>query len=348
MWSSLLSTLMLILGPLTVCSSAASVPLEFNQNVESSNAGERSPFDTDLFNEPYADHILFVDPADTKDPMINQHKFELRQGNDTKCNSDVFLLNLVKSSPERYSERQNIRDTWASVKRYRDHRIHTMFIMGSVNNIDKQLNKTIVEEMVKYGDIIQGDFQDHFRKQTYKSMMGLTWVEEKCRNSAFVLMTNDETMVDPFHLVDFLVLQSADKVTSSRLLYCSLLSNIGPERNPAEELFVSKFEYPYVSLPPHCEGFAYVMSRDVISDLLVASETVPHLWLDEVYVTGMLPLKAGLKHADMLPGHGYNMMQKEHLIRDIGKAIFLTASHKSLRSNWNTAWDRILDLYKAN
>jgi len=217
-----------------------------------------------------------------------------------------------------------------------------------VNNIDKQLNKTIVEEMVNYGDIIQGDFQDHFRKQTYKSMMGLVWVEERCRNSAFVLMTNDETMVDPFHLVDFLLLQSADKVTSSRLLYCSLLSNIGPERNPAEELFVSKFEYPYVSLPPHCEGFAYVMSRDVISDLLVASETVPHLWLDEVYVTGMLPLKAGLKHADMLPGHGYNMMQKEHLIRDIGKAIFLTASHKSLRSNWNTAWDRILDLYKAN
>lgn len=287
--------------------------------------------------EDYYDHILLVYPTDVQNPLVNQHMYHFLLDNETVCEEDVFLLALIKSSPERIKERQTIRSTWASVQNYNGQRFVPLFIMGKVNNdtIQRELEK----ESANYGDIIQGAFTEHFRNQTYKSIMALTWMKLNCEHAQFLLITKDNTMVNPYHLVDFLLKQTLGQ--AEELLYCSTLPNSGPVRNPADKLYVSRFEYPYSKLPPHCEGFAYVMSRKVSSRLLQAAETVPFLWLDDVYVTGMLPLKANVKYTDMLPEHGYNLMQDEHLKQDIGKSMFLLANYRSLKSNWDKAWELI-------
>ena len=60
---------------------------------------------------------------------------------------------------------------------------------------------------------------------------------------------------------------------------------------------VSWQEYPFSGeYPPFCQGLAYFMSMDAVTRTYHASKSAHHIWLDDVYITGLLAQKAGIKH----------------------------------------------------
>ncbi|XP_053379747.1 beta-1,3-galactosyltransferase 5-like [Mercenaria mercenaria] len=283
--------------------------------------------------------------SDLQNPLINHQRYSYVINNENICKKDVFVLALVKSKPERYLERKAIRNTWSSVKSHNGANIVTIFIMGKpqITSMNSNLEKELKRENTEFGDIIQGSFTEHIKNQTYKSIMGLSWAKTFCDNAHFILSTNDDTMVDPFHLIDFL--QKQQRIKTDNFLYCSTFFDNGPVRTPGDKSFVTMNEYPFEKYPPHCEDFSFIISNDVLSKLLGATKSVLHFWVDNVYVTGMLAAKAEVNHTDMTEDHGYNLMQSEHLRKDIDNSMFLLAKYRSLRKNWDIAWKIIQDLH---
>ena len=313
--------------------------IESHNNVES----EKKTFmSRDDFQEDYMGFINHATELDLQDPLLNKHKYEFLVENEYACNGDVFLLVLIHSAANKYKERAEIRKTWGTVRDINGAYIVPIFLLArpSASSGNATLPNVLKESRI-YRDIVMADFVDSYKNLTYKNVMGLHWTVTYCNHTKFVLKTDDDTMVDMYHLVRFLIQKSPDGVTEN-FMYCSTFRNQGPVRIPSDKWFVTLKEYPFTKYPPYCEGFAYVMSMDVVSKLYVASKFVPFYWVDDVYVTGFLAAKAGLYQHDMEYGHSYNLMQLEHLSKHVQSSIFLLAKYSELRKNWDRAWNDIL------
>lgn len=289
--------------------------------------------------EDYLGFINHVVGKDLQDPLVHKHKYKFLVHNRYACNGDVFLLILIHSATDKYKERQEIRKTWGSVRDYNGASIILIFLLARPSNMTSL--PEILKESRTYRDIVMGDFIDTYKNLTYKNVMGLHWTIQYCNHTKFVLKSDDDTMVDIYHLVRFLFQKSPDGEIEN-FMYCSTFRNQGPVRRPGDKWFVTLREYPYTKYPPYCEGFAYIMSLDVVLKLYTASISVPYYWIDDVYVTGFLAAKAGIYHHDMESGHAYNLMQSEHLSKDIQSSIFLLAKYSHHRKNWEQAWNDIL------
>lgn len=63
-------------------------------------------------------------------------------------------------------QRQAIRTTWGSVRQIEAFRVRTIFVVGRENpNAHVQ---SIFEEAKEFGDLLIGDFVDHYRNNTLK------------------------------------------------------------------------------------------------------------------------------------------------------------------------------------
>lgn len=99
--------------------------------------------------------------------------------------------------------------------------------------------------------------------------------------------------------------------------------------------YVSESEYPFSAFPVWCLGFGELMTRDVAETLLKMSRDVRGFWIDDVYVTGLLRLKAGLaviamtnitdKNAQffVLPNHKQN-----ETVMSLWKQVVANNNHK--------------------
>ena len=298
--------------------------------------------ETLIVGDDFQDYMGFINLAkeqDLQDPLLNKHKYDFVVENKYACNGDVFLLVLVHSAITKYKERDEIRKTWGSVRDVNGAYIVPIFLLAKSKENTTMSN--VLKESRIYRDIVMGDFIDHYKNLTYKNVMGLHWTVTNCNHTKFVLKTDDDTMVDMYHLIRFLIQKSPDGMTEN-FMYCSTFRNQGPVRRPSDKWFVTLKEYPYTKYPPYCEGFAYVLSMDVVSKLYAASKYVPFYWVDDVYVTGFLAAKAGLYQHDMEYGHASNLMQLEHLSQHVQSSIFLLAKYSPLRDNWDRTWNDIL------
>ena len=308
-------------------------------HIEEADSGIKHFISRDDFQEDYMGFINHASELDLQDPLLHKHNFEFLVENKYACNGNVFLLILIQSSANKYKERDEIRNTWGAVRDYNGAHIVPVFLLARPS--DNTTLPTILKESKTYRDIVMGNFIDHYKNLTYKNVMGLHWTVKYCNHTKFVLKTDDDAMVDIYHLIAFLMQKSPDGVTEN-FMYCSTFRNQGPVRRPSDKWFVTLKEYPYTKYPPYCEGFAYIMSMDVVGKLYIASKSVPFYWVDDVYVTGFLAAKAGLYHHDMENGHSYDLMQSEHLSKHVQSSIFLLAKHAHLRKNWDRAWNDIL------
>lgn len=276
-------------------------------------------------------------------PLVNLHKYEFTLNNEYACNGNVFIVILVHSDPKKIDERNSIRETWGSVNLHSGATVVTMFLLAETN--DEVLQGKLKVESERNLDIAQGNFVDSYRNLTVKCVMGLHWVEQFCNHTKFVLKVDDDTMIDVFHLVEFLMQKSPDG-NLNNFLYCSSFKNQGPVRRTNDKWFVPNHEYPFAKYPQYCEGFAFLMSRDVSKKLYDATKEVQFYWIDDVYLTGLVALKADIHHKAMESGHSYNLMQEEHLSQNVKSVLFLLAKYSHHRKIWEQAWNDIMDIHK--
>lgn len=134
--------------------------------------------------------------------QINKLEYDLLLTNKTKCNGNIHLLILVKSSLKHFDRRRIIRKTWGSENRFSDVPTRTIFILGKSYDID--LEKRVEEEHKQFGDVVQYDFIDDYYNNTIKTMNSIKWASTHCNNSRFYFFSDDDMYVSIKNVLRFL------------------------------------------------------------------------------------------------------------------------------------------------
>ncbi|CAL8126374.1 unnamed protein product [Orchesella dallaii] len=230
--------------------------------------------------------------------------------NDGGINS-IFFMIIVHSAPKNFEERQAIRKTWGSLQRLGQFHIRLVFLLGHESTVDdnhksdeivattddesdkgSSIFLKIQQESEKHGDIVTGSFHDSYRNLTYKHLMGYLWVLNHCSHAKYVLKADDDAFIDIFQLFEFLLR------TFGLDPEAALICNVFPEGTKpvrqtdiqGKKWAVTYDEYPYESYPKYCGGLAYLATPNVIQEIYRMSHKMKnkYLWIDDVYVTGIL------------------------------------------------------------
>ena len=226
--------------------------------------------------------------------VVNPHPFTYIINAPHICrNQDVFLIIYIHTAPSHYKRRMVIRETWGNPKYFPNVNVRLVFVMGKgANETSSGSQDGLLFESEQYHDIVQENFQDSYRNLTFKGIAALKWISLHCSHAKYVLKTDDDIFVNMFTLLRHL--QSVEKAgggEASGFIMCLVWSRMKVMRTGKWRVDVS--EWPDAYYPLYCSGSAFTMSIDVALRLHEVSYHVPFFWVDDFYVTGLLPLKAG-------------------------------------------------------
>lgn len=195
----------------------------------------------------------------------------------------------------------------------------------------QKLNDLLLMEHDKYNDILQGDFFDDYRNMTLKSLLGLKYVSEHCsRNVRYMLKSDDDMFINLPFLIHALNITRPNRTI------------IGPFNGKSKVLRkgkwkLSRTEYPFSWFPPYESGSAYIITMDITTELFETSNYVPWIFIDDVYITGILGKILNVKHLHFPKLFSYWTDRKPQpcdIIRN-RKITFTKCSHQVLRQLWD-------------
>lgn len=201
----------------------------------------------------------------------------------TTCSRDYFLLILVSSAPGNFDRRSLIRQTWGAANSHDQWR--TFFLLGQIRN--QKLSDLLETEAKGYGDIIRGDYYEHYWNQSFKIEMGFEWAARYC-NFSFLLKADDDVYVNTKDLT--LLLQNPS--TPLKRLYMGKVQFRAKVRRYGK-FNVSKEEYSGSTYPSYCSGAGYVLSNDIVQCLIPLFDMKKPFRIDDIYV-GLVVSKLGI------------------------------------------------------
>ncbi|XP_013420347.1 beta-1,3-galactosyltransferase brn isoform X2 [Lingula anatina] len=240
--------------------------------------------------------------------QINPFPFKIRMQNENLCkdvivkNSAIFVLIVVKSACWSFESRHIIRKSWGNEKTISVNHSGTeyqlvtkrVFLIGHSSSLDSQY--LLREEYQMYKDLIQGDFEDGYFNNTYKTMMAFSYASLHCHNAHFAFFVDEDFYISKRNTAQFLASLPA---TSAQNLYIgfSLFTNTRVNRNKKHKRYVPLAEYPYSRIPPYVYAGAYILSMKNIRDMSVAMHYVKFFRMDDVYL-GLIAYRLGITISD--------------------------------------------------
>jgi len=103
-------------------------------------------------------------------------------------------------------------------------------------------------------------------------------------------------------------------------------------------------DYPFHYFPPYESGSGYLVSSDLLGPLRNASDFVPYIFIDDVYVTGILGRVVGARHVTR-PGFAY-WTSRAPSACDIVNGTVLTGTRVTAQRQryiWNELVSRVTD-----
>ncbi|KAK7079771.1 hypothetical protein SK128_015263, partial [Halocaridina rubra] len=91
-------------------------------------------------------------------------------------------------------------------------------------------------------------------------------------------------------------------------------------------------EYPPARYPAFVLGPAYIVGRNAIDKLLEYAPFTPFLWLEDVYVTGLVAHAAGVKHVQT-----ERILYTKKLSRKLyvgPMAFYIGANERNKKTSW--------------
>lgn len=113
------------------------------------------------------------------------------------------LTIVVKTREDNFKRRMAIRETWGFEDQlWPDVSIRTVFSVGVSD--DAFISDRVRVEFQMYQDIVQCDFQDTYRNNTLKTILGLNWAANNCKETDFFLFVDDDMFVSVKNLMNAL------------------------------------------------------------------------------------------------------------------------------------------------
>ncbi|XP_022254990.1 beta-1,3-galactosyltransferase 5-like [Limulus polyphemus] len=237
--------------------------------------------------------------------------------------SAFLLLVLVVSRPLNMEARNAIRETWG--KDLKDKGAKLGFVLG-FPTVDS-LQRKLLQENSVHKDLIQGNFLDTYFNLSIKTLALLRWASLFCSKVKFVLKSDDDMFINSRALLKVVKTRN-----DTRTILGLLAHKWPPHRNKKSKWYVPPEIYPYEYYPDFLAGPAYLISGDATSLLYAARESTVFFYLEDVYITGILAEKAGVRRLGLL---GLNNVRQT--FKDVISQTAITShghSPRSLRNWW--------------
>lgn len=220
---------------------------------------------------------------------VNVFDHKVVRSADGACNKDTYMVVLVHSLHSYRDRRDAIRSTWGGAARNGTWPLHgslagpinvrVVFIFGQ--HTDARLEASLEQESQISGDIVQGDFIESYTNMTLKSLLGLKWVLEFCPSVRYLFKCDDDMFVNVAAILNLLRTSPMTWSVMGPL-------NRGSKVYRRGKWGLTKKQYPFYYYPPYESGSGYAISADLIHPLFETSDYVPWIFIDDVYITGIL------------------------------------------------------------
>lgn len=263
------------------------------------------------------------------------------------CEGEVFVINMVPIARTSFAARQRIRALWGNrtVAAVGSLGMRTVFVVGvsgaaaAAAAASQQTQRRIEEEGRAHRDIIQVDFVDSYRNLTLKTLTMLHWTLTHCPHAAWLLKSDEDVFINPFALM------SALKHHANASFVCRV-NEVPPVcrkgDNCHSKWVVSRDDYQNDTFPSHCSGAAYAVSAGMTKKLYSVANKTHHLFLEDVYVTGILAKAFQPRYIDVRA----RIKRVTRTFEDKhwnGKVLFTLFSWRVRNELSYTLWDRILE-----
>ncbi|KAL3861237.1 hypothetical protein ACJMK2_007285 [Sinanodonta woodiana] len=251
------------------------------------------------------------------------------------ANKQINIIIIVHSAASNFQRRNVLRETWLNSVLLEKMSSQHVFLLGKTHNATTQ--DMISEERQIHGDIVQGDFIDDYHNLTHKAVLGLNWIYEICKNARFVLKVDDDVYLNIFRLMDE-ILPSVQYSPYS--IMCNVHHDLDVVRHGKWAVDIDYFPtctlYPF----PYCGGGFALFSSTVVPLLLDLAHSVPFIWIDDVYVYGILANMAAsvsLHHIDGLFNKEIEALECFQNDNDCRMIMAFTNSTKIMKFFWSKA-----------
>ncbi|XP_046369583.2 beta-1,3-galactosyltransferase 1-like [Haliotis rufescens] len=210
---------------------------------------------------------------------LHQYKFSMNSNN---CKGWTSIVVIVHTALCNVKKRQKIRNTTSVGDTKHGSVLTVVFLVGQTNNASLQTE--VAKESQKYQDMVQGNFIDSYQNLTHKHIMGYHWVLTHCNNVKYVIKMDDDVVIHVANVLRYLL---SNPVPEGNIM-CFVVPR--GKKEIKGKWAISKKEYPFLTFPTYCTGFAYMTTLSVIRNLHTASTYIKSIWIDDVYATGILAL----------------------------------------------------------
>ncbi|XP_069505315.1 UDP-GlcNAc:betaGal beta-1,3-N-acetylglucosaminyltransferase 9-like [Ambystoma mexicanum] len=196
-----------------------------------------------------------------------------------------LLLLAMKSHPASGDRRAALRQTWAAEGEISGYQIKRLFLLATVPSLG---HMNLVEEEVKeFQDILLWNFTESHHNLSLKERCFLDWLHHNCKEAEFIFKGDDDVLVNPKALVEYL----GTIVNISCTLHGNLLHRPGVMRGG--KYAITHTLYPQPHYPVFLSGGGFILPRDAIPHLYQVSMELPVFPLDDVYL-GLLGVAANV------------------------------------------------------
>ncbi|XP_045124184.1 acetylgalactosaminyl-O-glycosyl-glycoprotein beta-1,3-N-acetylglucosaminyltransferase-like [Portunus trituberculatus] len=298
--------------------------------------------------------------------LLDLDDFELLHEAEAACRpARLFFLFLVHSRPDHFLQRQAIRATWGGARDLGEGwATRTVFLLGRGGGGDGNsvapessvfdVEGVVAREAARHGDLVVGSFVDHYHNLTYKHVMALRWAARRCSHAIFLVKADDDAFID-VPALRALLGRTFSVPPPRRTLACNALP-AGTQPQRSGKWAVSREAYPWVEYPRYCAGLAYLVTPTV-ADLLARAaqaEVAPRVWVDDVWVTGLLAEALDLRPHYLNLRYSYDHDEVAQWAASARPAapppytfVHLDAARPDWRSTLDTLWSHALTVHTS-
>ena len=217
-----------------------------------------------------------------------------------QCAEAVETVILVTSTASHFKFRNVQREEFKS-QNFQRYNMTYRYLLGIPS--DKNISKMIVEENRHHDDIVMGTFEDTYRNLALKSILMLEWSKLFCSHAKFVIKTDDDVRFNLSKLHRYLSNLTAPS-GSGYVLGTVANSVRKPLRDVRYKWYVSYKDYKENVFPTYAFGGAYLIAgENAVRKLYEATKHVKYLPMEDVYITGLCRIRAGIKLVEIRVVH---------------------------------------------
>ncbi|XP_036338967.1 beta-1,3-galactosyltransferase 5 [Rhagoletis pomonella] len=196
-----------------------------------------------------------------------------------------------------------------------------VFLLAALPPTEKFITqKQLFDEQERFGDLLQGNFQEAYRNLSYKHVMGLRWAATECSRAKFIIKIDDDIIYDVFHFrryLESLEVQQPNLIASPIYLAGYVLSDRPPVRNTVNKWYVSKQDWPKDTYPAYLSGWLYITNPVTALRLVQEAQKNPFFWIDDTWVTGILREKLNIPVQPLNAWYSANAEFIDCCVRDL-------------------------------